>query len=302
MSSDQHDSSTRLVTVGDVYRLIEYTSEKNIDLPESAQIFLKNVPLASELDKPNIKNVPNDSEYSYQQIVAAHSALSALTGDVTSESLKDSTHVWRNAGSIIITTMVIFFSIIAAEVMEIYFEGMPIDGDSELGLVRWTYEYVLMKMMPFLWGALGSCLFLLKKLSDLMADRTFRKKYFKGASIRIILGAVLGGVINDIIVINDLESGEALVGATVTSVNALAFLTGLSVKVVYGALEKLINVLVDKFNLKTGKSLAKAAFLKGRDIDDLLTHLAAKKLADVDTDKPEGRELEVVLKQLISKL
>lgn len=236
MDSVQYDSSTRLITVGDVYRLIEYASEKNIDLPEPAQIFLENVPPASELDKPTIDQAPGNSEYRYQQIVAAHSALSAITGDVTSESLRDSTRVWRNAGSIIITTMVIFFSIIAAEVMENYYESMPIDGDSELGIARWVYEYVLMKMMPFLWGALGSCIFLLKRLSDLMADRTFRKKYFKGASIRIILGAVLGGVINDIIVISDLESGEAIVGATVTSVNALAFLTGLSVKVVYGVL------------------------------------------------------------------
>jgi hypothetical protein len=110
-------------------------------------------------------------------------------------------------------------------------------------VVHFQYSFIRINAsFAHILGGLGSCIFLLKRFSDIASDRTFDSDFIGGWQTRVLLGAILGGVIQ---YIYDpgfiIESGM--------DENALAFLVGLSVKVFYGALEKLIDAVADKLNL-----------------------------------------------------
>lgn len=104
---------------------------------------------------------------------------------------------------------------------------------------------------PILWGSAGACVFILKRLTDKASDRCFDSKKWRGWGTRIILGGILGLIV--VILFNNInpnESGTPPETIYKLSMNAIAFLAGLGVKVTYGALEKLIEVIYSKFNLK----------------------------------------------------
>lgn len=116
-------------------------------------------------------------------------------------------------------------------------------------LFRWVWEcsyYFGMYLYPviagLLWGGLGSCVYLLKRVNDLAQSREFDPDLYKGVWVRMVLGGTLGWVVVNIF---DLESAD-LGGITIP---AVAFITGLSVKVVYGALEKLVVTIEQKLNI-----------------------------------------------------
>jgi hypothetical protein len=95
---------------------------------------------------------------------------------------------------------------------------------------------------PFMWGALGSCVYILKRISDEAAAYRFDPDKFQGWQTRALLGAVLGGTITYIV------DPAAFTSATLSS-TAVAFLSGLGTKIVYGGLERLITLLSEKLNL-----------------------------------------------------
>ena len=105
-----------------------------------------------------------------------------------------------------------------------------------LSFVAGFQEYLLDPLSPMAWAGLGSCVYLLKRLTDIAAERQFDSAFLQGWKTRILLGAVLGGVILYIF------DTDFIVGTEFDS-NGVAFLTGLGVKVVYGALEKLVDTL-----------------------------------------------------------
>ncbi len=118
----------------------------------------------------------------------------------------------------------------------------PEDGHS------WEfYQYFLRIINPFVWGGLGACVYILKRASDEANNHRFDIEVFRGWWIRVLLGFVLGGAV---IYVIDPER----LSATGMSEIVLAFLTGLSVKVVYGALEKLVSEISEKFSLDTTQS------------------------------------------------
>ena len=87
----------------------------------------------------------------------------------------------------------------------------------------------------------------MKLYSDLANDKAFDADRVDGWGSRIVLGALLGGIIQYI------YSPAFLTSSGIDGL-ALAFLVGLSVKVVYGALEKTIEIIADKMNLHATKS------------------------------------------------
>ncbi|OBP16285.1 hypothetical protein A5320_02425 [Rheinheimera sp. SA_1] len=106
-----------------------------------------------------------------------------------------------------------------------------------------------------LWGGLGSCVYLLKKVNDISQSREFDPDVFTGIFSRIMLGATLGWVVVNIFDMDTLDVDGV-------SVPAVAFLTGLSVKVVYGFLEKVVGELEQKFKLHSlkGNNAPKVSF------------------------------------------
>jgi hypothetical protein len=112
-----------------------------------------------------------------------------------------------------------------------------------------AHEYVLSILGPFFWGGLGACTYLLKRVSDFVQTFTFDLDRFPGWQTRVLLGFLLGGIVAYLF-FPAFQSQQ--LGATATDAikpNVLAYLTGLGTKVVYGAIEKLIDILVEKFSL-----------------------------------------------------
>ena len=94
-------------------------------------------------------------------------------------------------------------------------------------------------MLAGLWGGIGSCIFLMKKLSDRLSAMTYEKSRQKGDLARIFVGAFLGLAVVEL-AIGDL--GETMmVGDVNLTPNLVALAAGLATKTVYGILESAIE-------------------------------------------------------------
>ena len=109
---------------------------------------------------------------------------------------------------------------------------------------KWVFRIVVTLsgfMIPALWGGIGACIFLAKRISDMLFDMAFEEARMRGGVIRIFLGSMLGVVtvvlffpnLDDQIVLNELTLAPAMV----------AFVAGLGVKPVYAAFESLSEEL-----------------------------------------------------------
>jgi hypothetical protein len=178
---------------------------------------------------------------------------------------------------------------IGNEVLKAWFGDLPEPEEGWVLQLLNLRRYVLDYCTPFLWGALGSIAYLLKRLSDIAEERTFDYATAQGWATRVFLGAMLGGVVQylyDSSVFINPEAGFKL------SASALGFLTGVGVKVVYGAIEKTIETLGEKMNLNAIKSTKS-------DTASIRAYLNAEL---VKTDKDAEPEKRKVLLELLDEL
>jgi len=109
------------------------------------------------------------------------------------------------------------------------------------------YSTGLVYLLPFFWGGVGSFLYLIKMLSERAAARQFSSVRLRGSLPRLVLGAVLGGVVANLYG----EQANAVVAIAVPDISttgglgasALAFLAGLGVKAVYGTFNAIIQTV-----------------------------------------------------------
>ena len=97
-------------------------------------------------------------------------------------------------------------------------------------------------------GRIGSCIFLMKKLSDRLSAMSYEKSRQKGDLARITVGAFLGAAVVEMFFSDfaeNLMSGELDFGP-----NLAALLAGLAVKPVYGAFETLAEALAERISGK----------------------------------------------------
>jgi hypothetical protein len=105
-------------------------------------------------------------------------------------------------------------------------------------------RHVLQHLIPFIWGGLGACMYLLMRLYNIATHRAFDRARLHGWALRVLLASVLAAVTLYLINPAALSTNGIPLEA-----KSIAFLVGLGVKVVYGAFEKLVDTLVEKFNL-----------------------------------------------------
>lgn len=192
--------------------------------------------LVSFLASPNVRDENPES------IIHAYAKLCEVTYPVTGASIIAS----RNARHVLLMLFVgAILSICILGQLSVSFAS----NSSRDDLYPWLWEffyyfglYLYPVIAGLLWGGLGSCVYLLKRVNDLARSREFDPDLYKGVWVRMVLGGTLGWVVVNIF---DLESAD--LGGI--SIPAIAFITGLSVKVVYGALEKLVQTLEQKMNL-----------------------------------------------------
>ena len=95
-------------------------------------------------------------------------------------------------------------------------------------------------LTPVAWGALGACTALAKRVSDRLSAMSFEENRMRALTARIFLGAALALVL-DILLFVEGVSAEADAATLGFGPIAGAFLAGLFVQHIYGALEMLMR-------------------------------------------------------------
>ena len=103
-------------------------------------------------------------------------------------------------------------------------------------------------LSPALWGGLGACIFLTRRISDRLFEQAYEEARMRGDLTRIFLGSMLG-VVAVVLIFPDFSErvvlGEASLGPA-----TVAFVAGLGVKPVYAAFESLSEGLARRFSGK----------------------------------------------------
>ena len=103
-------------------------------------------------------------------------------------------------------------------------------------------------LVPASWGAIGACVFLMKRISDKLGILAYEQSRQKGVETRILLGAILAVVMVGMIF--PMHSQNLAVGDVNLGPMGLAFIVGLSIKPIYAAFETLVQALAERFSPK----------------------------------------------------
>ena len=103
-------------------------------------------------------------------------------------------------------------------------------------------------LVPASWGAIGACVFLMKRISDKLGILAYEQSRQKGVETRILLGAILAVVMVEMIF--PMHSQNLAVGDVNLGPMGLAFIVGLSIKPIYAAFETLVQGLAERFSPK----------------------------------------------------
>jgi hypothetical protein len=197
------------------------------------------------------------------RVIVGYAKLAQLTAPVTGRSLLETQEQFKRAVfPLHAWTLLVLVVIIANEVLKLWMVDLVEPEEGTLLLLIELRRYTLDVCGPFLWGALGSCVWLLKRLSDVAESSTFDRAFARGWTNRILLGAILGGIVQYLYDPQVFVSDGFRLGAS-----AIGFVTGIGVKIVYGAIEKSIEVLATKMNLEVNQSDQQASSV----IRDFLT-------------------------------
>lgn len=236
--------SSSLPTVEHGEALIRYASERGVQSPALET-------LCKLLDEKRPKEDPDCSalqEPLDTASIVAYAELSKSVAPITGASIVDSENVDRLVRPLLWWTLIFVFLALFLGALSAWVDVHPNEEDNPG--INWLYQLQiwLEYPAPFLWGALGSCVYLLKRYTDLAEARQFDEDSQQGWGTRIILGAILGGIIQYI------YDAKTFTNAGINlNANALGFLCGIGVKVVYGALEKTIAAISNAMNLDSVK-------------------------------------------------
>jgi hypothetical protein len=158
---------------------------------------------------------------------------------------------------------------VLTEGMRVYYSAEGSSGGTSTGWVQAIldnrtvfdlYQLVLIYLLPFFWGAVGASIYLLKNASDLVAQRAYDAQSAQGTAARVILGGVFGAVIVHLF----FDSIPETASTFALGPSAAAFLSGLGIRAVYGAFEKVVDTLatwiggLGKPTTQTGQSGAQS--------------------------------------------
>ena len=107
-------------------------------------------------------------------------------------------------------------------------------------------------LLPALWGGLGACIFLAKRISDKLFELAYEESRMRGDVTRIFLGSTLG-VVAVVLIFPDFTE-RVVLGDAGLGPATVAFVAGLGVKPVYAAFESLSEELARRFSGKKQES------------------------------------------------
>lgn len=278
------------LTVDEVDALVRYAAEAGVD-PQGTTLAALQEAL-TDFQKASAEECGKKHDV----LISRYAALSALTRPVNGRTLLDTRCANRRIFPLFLLTLVLLVVAVGNEVLISWLSEIDTPEGGWPMFFWFVQKHVLEHISPFVWGGLGACVYLLKKLYDIAQDRYFDRSKLHGWFLRVILAAVLGAVVLY------LFDPAALAGEGVPlDKKAVAFLVGLGVKVVYGALEKAVDELAKKLNLvairreharttdarvflgqKLGEKAATEDAERQRVLNELLNELDRQTATDVD--------------------
>ena len=231
------------VPLAEINALMRYASERGKEPAATRKLY----ELTQELQHAGQTSEKREREIR-AEILECYSELSKVTFPVTGRTLIDTHERFRrDVRPLKYWTLAILVLAVGNEIMKAWLADMPEPEEGLLLHVLDFRRYILEYCAPFMWGALGSFAYLLKRLSDYAEDQTYDSVTSHGWAVRVFLGAMLGGLMQFLFDPQLFSDGSILKPTNI----AIGFLTGVGVKVVYGAIEKTIEVLADKLNLNS---------------------------------------------------
>jgi len=121
----------------------------------------------------------------------------------------------------------------------------------ELPTFEQAVQLVLYLLVPFTYGAIGACLYLLKACQFYIHSRQFDPLRISEYYNRMILGGVSGGMI--VLLVEQISTGASDTGETATKLSAaaLGFLAGYNNDLLFSAIERISNAILPKVGIET---------------------------------------------------
>ena len=264
---DDTDKQDDIVALDEVKALIRYVSRRG-DIDPQAELVK---PLAAAVRDAETAP-PADGDRNLVAVLEQYTKLTALTypsfgvngrtileteiatGDkATARKKLGRRYGWRRYRASIIA-IALFLVAMALETLRVYFATRqdPNQLGDFLKLIYYLNFGTSHYLVPACWGGIGACVFILKRLSDSFGYHSFDYSRMHGDAARILLGGALGVVVVAIF-FPDFSEPLQDVGGVRLGPATMAFLAGLSVRVVYEAFEQLVQFLSDKMTGKQPK-------------------------------------------------
>ena len=253
----------QILDPAEVAALIKFASEQGIEEGDLVPTLFRQLRLYEHA----VQNEDIEArEQATEQMLSTYTKLTKVLGGINGRNLVHGRNLVWHTKTFMGFAFLFFIACISTLALGEWVQNEPISDDFFLSDV--TVHYIKF-FTPFLWGALGAFVYILKTITDVAAENRFDPDKFQGWLTRASLGAILGGII--VYVIDPSTFGEVTLNST-----AIAFLTGLGTKVVYGGLQRLIQILADKMNLQSLKEPDRKK--------DVVTQFLAKEIANTDPD------------------
>ena len=182
-----------------------------------------------------------------KQKVSGKSILDTLNGRRRFFSKKN-IPVWIGVGFFVLALII--------EYMVAWTGRVSGSGEELEGTYRFIIYHATLNLAPFvvpaIWGAIGACVFLSKRISDHLYAMSYEVNKMQGIAPRIFLGAILGFITVYFLfdtneALKPVAVGDVKIGAIVA-----AFVAGLSVKPIYRGFEALSEGISKRFSPDKG--------------------------------------------------
>jgi hypothetical protein len=244
------------------------------------------------LDKNNREELNEDEKKS---LFAYRVKISSGLEGITPETLKatrglSSRHYWYLimlwALAFLMVVVAIYYFKLELDIREM--ELVPgEDPTAEQDKIFNQYNWLNL-LLPYLYGGLGACIYLMRVTGQKFKERTFNPDRLPEHLNRLVLGSLAGGMI--ILFINE-EGIEGIAISTAT----LGFVAGYSIDFFFNVVDRVINAILPKVGLDTLKKDMNVKKVK------LLIQRYKKKLSETQ-DTKEKAQLEKTITDLEESL
>jgi len=234
-------------------------------------------------------------------VVQLYNEISTRSLPVTANSLRETFKInesyWRSrAGrhlmslwciTFVIGLLIFLYSMLEYRVS--YFDLQPSEVFSEGHLIWVRLQHYSSFLVPFIYGALGACAFLLRNIGEKLKSREFDGSHIPQHWNRLFLGALSGGLI--VMFIHQLP-GSSDTTVIKISEGALGFLAGYSIEFLFNILDRILAAILPLSRNESTKSELHSIQKKSKLLNKLIDKL------NNTEDATERKVIESLIKDL----